>query len=182
MTIRPPIQRSSLLALILLLGACADKAPVASPVLDQPFPSVTLQALDGSELALTDLRGKLVILHVWATWCPPCRKEMPGLERLARKLDQKKFALLALSVDEDADPVNEFKIKYHIDFARHIDPGMHIAHDILGVKAFPETFLISQDGTLLRHMIGEQEWDTPAMQQLLLQAYNGEQSKVGAYW
>lgn len=182
MTILRHYKLPSLLALLLMLGACGDKAPVTGPKLNQPFPDITLQGLDGSKLALSEHQGKLIILHVWATWCPPCRKEMPGLERLAKKLDPEKFALIALSVDEDANLVREFKIKYGIDFARHIDPAMRVAGDILGVKAFPETFLIGRDGALVRHMVGEHDWDTPAMRQLLLQAYNGEQSSVGVYW
>lgn len=171
-----------LLLMTLLLGACGETPPPEPPKVGEALPPLTLNALDGGTLKLDSLRGKLVILHVWATWCPPCRKEMPGLERLSRKLDPQKFALIGLSVDEDANLVREFRRKYGITFARHLDPQRVIAADTLGVNAYPETFLITPDGTLLRRMVGEHEWDSPAMLDLLENSYAGKQTKTGAYW
>lgn len=174
---------SILTALItLLLLACTEEPQFEPPAVGKPFPSLTLQALDGTTENLAQHRGKLVILHVWATWCPPCRKEMPGLERLSKKLDPEKFALLGVSVDEDANLVREFKRKYGVTFARYIDPEKAIAQGVLNVKAYPETFLIASDGTLLRRMVGEHQWDSPAMIALLQNSYQGKQTKTGAYW
>ena len=90
--------------------------------------------------------------------------------------------MIGLSIDEDANLVREFNLKYHISFARHIDPEMKVAKGQLGITATPETFLIGPDGRLVRRMIGDQPWDTPGMRQVLEQAYNGQRGKSGAYW
>lgn len=171
-----------ILMVALLIGACGDKQTVNPPDIGEPFPAITLQALDGTTLSLEQHRDKLIILHVWATWCPPCRKEMPGLQRLSEKLDPEKFALLGVSVDEDADQVRKFKRSYNVTFARHIDPDRKIAENVLAIKAYPETFLIGRDGTLLRRMVGEHNWDSPSMLELLQNSYAGVETKTGAYW
>lgn len=167
--------------LLLLLAGCEDKSAVKTPVLGEPFPQVTLKALDGSQLTLAELHGKLVILHIWATWCPPCRKEMPGLQRLSQKLDPNKFSLIALSVDDDVNLLREFLHKYGVGFARHIDPEGKIANDRLGLDAYPATFLIDRDGILLRQMSGQHDWDNPAMIALLHNGYDGKLTESGAY-
>ena len=172
----------SLLLLPLLLAGCGEPAVVAPPKLGDTIPNVSFQGLDKSQLELATVNDKLVIAHFWATWCAPCRKEMPSLERLSRKLDPNKFALIGISVDEDINLVKEFKLKYGIKFAKFIDIDMSLAKGQFGVTAFPETFVIGRDGKLVRHMMGEHEWDTPAMLKVLDEAYSGVASKSGAYW
>ncbi|HEY0720164.1 MAG TPA: TlpA disulfide reductase family protein [Gammaproteobacteria bacterium] len=166
----------------LLIGGCDDtpKTPVRLSE-GAVMPSITVTDLDGATLNLDSQRGKLVVLHVWATWCPPCREELPGLDRLAKSLDPQRYTVIGLAIDEDVNLVREFNLKYHISFARHIDPEMKVAN-MLGVTATPETFLIGPDGKLVRRMIGDQPWDTPGMRQVLEQAYNGQRGKSGAYW
>lgn len=167
----------------LLLGGC-DNTPKTSVKLSEGamMPSITVTDLDGVTLNLDSQRGKLVVLHVWATWCPPCREELPGLDRLAKSLDPERYTVVGLSIDEDANLVREFNLKYGISFARHVDPKMKVARDQLGIKATPETFLIGRDGTLVRRMIGDQPWDTAGMRQVLEQAYQGQRGQSGAYW
>ncbi len=165
-----------------LLAGCGEQVSVETPKLGDAISNVTFQGLDGSQLELATVKDKLVIAHFWATWCAPCRKEMPSLERLSRKLDPNKFALVGISVDEDINLVKEFKLKYGIKFAKFIDIDMSLAKGRFGVTAFPETFIIGRDGKLVRHMMGEHEWDTPAMLKVLNEAYNGVASKSGAYW
>jgi len=168
---------------VLLLGGCDDKPKnIAKLSEGASMPSITVTDLDGATLNLDSQRGKLVVLHVWATWCPPCREELPGLDRLASSLDPSRYTVIGLSIDEDANLVREFNLKYHISFARHIDPEMKVAKGQLGITATPETFLIGPDGRLVRRMIGDQPWDTPGMRQVLEQAYNGQRGKSGAYW
>jgi thiol-disulfide isomerase/thioredoxin len=175
-------QTLSLLLLPLLLTACGEQTTAEKPKLGDTIANVTFQGLDQSQLELATVKDKLVIAHFWATWCAPCRKEMPSLERLAQKLDPERFALLGVSVDEDRNLVREFKLKYAIQFARFIDIDMSLAKGHFGVTAFPETFIIGRDGKLLRHMMGEHEWDSPAMLQLLNDSYGGVTTRAGAYW
>jgi thiol-disulfide isomerase/thioredoxin len=175
-------QTLSLLLLPLLLTACGEQTTAEKPKLGDTIANVTFQGLDQSQLELATVKDKLVIAHFWATWCAPCRKEMPSLERLSQKLDPNKFALIGISVDEDINLVKEFKLKYGIKFARFIDIDMALAKGRFGVTAFPETFIIGRDGKLVRHMMGEHEWDTPAMIKVLNDAYGGVETKAGAYW
>lgn len=167
----------------LLLGGC-DNSPKTAVKLSEggAMPSITVTDFDGVTLNLDSQRGKLVVLHVWATWCPPCREELPGLDRLAKSLDPNRYTVIGLSIDEDINLVREFNLKYNIGFARHVDPEMKVAKGQLGITATPETFLIGPDGKLVRRMIGDQPWDTPGMRQVLEQAYNGQRGKSGAYW
>lgn len=171
-----------LLLLALLASGCGKPAAVEAPKIGEGVTNATFIGLDEGRLELAALSGKVVVVHFWATWCAPCRKEMPSLERLAQRLDPEKFALLGVSVDEDRNLVREFKLKYAIQFARFIDIDMSLAKGHFGVTAFPETFIIGRDGKLLRHMMGEHEWDSPAMLQLLNDAYGGVATKSGAYW
>ncbi len=181
-TIKHGMQAILLLLLMLQLSGCGKPAPVEPPKLGDTISDVTFVSLDNGHLTLASLNDKLVVVHFWATWCAPCRKEMPSLERLSQKLDPNKFALIGISVDEDVNLVKEFKLKYGIQFANYIDIDMPLAKGHFGATAFPETFIISRDGKLLRHMIGEHEWDTPAMLKLLNDAYSGITTKSGAYW
>ncbi len=168
--------------IVLLLTGCGKPAPVEPPKIGDAAPPAEIVSLDNRKTSLSSLSGKLVIVHFWATWCAPCRKEMPSLERLAKKLDPSRIVLLGISVDEDTNLVEEFKLKYGIRFANHIDSDMAIARGKFGASAFPETFIVGRDGRILRHMVGGHEWDSPAMLQVLEDAYAGVQTRSGAYW
>ena len=170
------------LLMMSLLGGCSEEARMEPPKLGEVVADATFSSLDKGTTSLAAHQGKLVMVHFWATWCAPCRKEMPSLERLSQKLDPNKFVLLGVSVDEDINLVKEFKIKYGIKFAEYIDLDMSLARGHFGASAFPETFIIGRDGRLVRRMIGEHEWDTPAMLKVLNDAYGGVETKAGAYW
>lgn len=177
-----PCRYLVLLLLSVVLTGCGKQNAMAPPKIGDTIPDVTFVGIDNSRLNLDSLKGKLVIVHFWATWCAPCRKEMPSLERLSQKLDPNRYALIGIAVDEDINLVREFKLKYAIQFARYIDSDMSLSKGHFGVTAYPETFIISRDGKLLRHMLGGQEWDTPAMLKVLNDGYSGVTSKTGAYW
>ncbi len=166
----------------LLLSACGEASRVEPPKLGETVADATFVGLDNNTTTLAAHKDKLVIVHFWATWCAPCRKEMPSLERLSQKLDPNKYALIGISVDEDINLVKEFKIKYGIKFAEYIDLDKSLAEGHFGTTAYPETFIIGRDGKLVRHMIGEHEWDTPAMLKVLNNAYGGVETRSGAYW
>lgn len=154
------------LALLALLAACG-RAPDAATLperaeIGRPFPKFALQYAGGEVLSTHSFKGKLVVLNVWATWCPPCRREMPDLEKLSRTLDPARFAVIGMATDEDALLAEEFLRANGIGFANFFDRGGSIAKQ-LGMQVYPETFIISQNGVLLERIAGLREWADPAM-------------------
>lgn len=152
--------RIFLLACMLALAGCQKAVPSNPQVTEgAAFPSVRLATESGEHVDVETLRGRMVVLNVWATWCSPCRKEMPALERLSHELDPRRFAVIGLSTDRDRWLAEEFLLKNGITFANFFDPDGRIAQR-LQVKIYPETFLIAPDGTLIRRVPGLREWDS----------------------
>lgn len=146
----------------------------------QALPSITLAGLDGSTTPLAAYRGKLVVLNAWATWCPPCRREMPSLERLSKALDARHFAVLGVSVDEHELGVREYLNDKAVTFAAFIDKDLKVVRDTLGVRIYPTTLLIAPNGTLIGAMVGPRDWDSPVMIELLENARQGKPANVDA--
>jgi len=163
---------------LLALSACNQTPPPDRLVEGGPFPSLVLTGFQGEKQALDAYRGRLVILNVWATWCAPCRMELPSLDRLNEALDEKKFIVIGLSVDSDRDIAIEFYQDRGIRFTSFIDQNQEISEQILGIRVYPDTFLISPDGKLIRRIVGERTWDDPAMVEALRQAYDGDQAML----
>lgn len=162
--------------LLLALVACDQAAaPVAPPLaVGQPFPAFMLDFISKNNDAAPALQGKLLVLNIWATWCPPCRREMPSLELLGKTLDPKRFAVVGLSIDEDTLLAAEFLVQHGITFVNFFDQGGQLSRP-LGLKAYPETFVIAPDRTLLRRMTGFHDWGTPEMVSLLEGLYRAQQ-------
>lgn len=157
------------LALALLAG-CGERAaaPAASASLQselavgKAFPPFVLDHIGSARLP----KGKVIVLNVWATWCPPCRREMPGLERLSRMLDASRFEVIGMSTDDDAALASEFLRENGIHFLNFLDQGGTISRR-LGLRVYPDTFIIGADGTLLHRMTGLHEWDSAEMVEAL---------------
>jgi peroxiredoxin len=116
---------------------------------------------------LTDYRGKVVLLNIWATWCPPCRVEMPSMERLHKKLAGTDFRLVAVSVDtDDSTTVNAFVREMGLTFIILHDPSTAI-QQIYQTTGVPESFVIDRDGTIVKKVIGPAEWDAPVNEALI---------------
>ncbi len=126
-----------------------------------PAPDFRLPSLDGRETELASLRGKVVLLNFWATWCPPCVEEMPSLERLHRKLGPEGLVVLAVSTDEDRADLESFVTRNALTLPVLRDPGGVVAADSYRTTGYPETFVIDRSGVLLQHTVGPAEWDTP---------------------
>ncbi len=134
----------------------------SAPASRYAAPDFTLPDLHGAPVRLNDLRGKVVFLNLWATWCPPCRAEMPSMEALYRRFRDRDFAMLAVSEDIDAAVVASFVRELGLTFPVLLDtesrlPGRY------GVTGFPETFIIDRDGQVIRHVVGPEDWDSPEM-------------------
>lgn len=163
---------------VLLLTACemAHEPAVESHPRVMPgelLSELILPGLDRDDLQISQLQGKVVVLNVWATWCPPCRRELPSLQRLAEQLDSERFAVLGLSVDDDKHHPREYLIDRKIELTSYIDLDMSIAGK-LGAQVFPDTYLIGADGRLLMNIEGEREWDSPQVIAALEAAYRGD--------
>lgn len=133
-----------------------------------PAPDFVLKDLHGQARRLSDLRGKVVFLNVWATWCPPCRMEMPSMERLYQRLKRRDFVMLAVSEDEDGhDAVRPFVDQMGITFPVLLDQE-GLVPQRYGVTGYPETFIIDREGQVIQHTIGPEEWDRDSVYQFFL--------------
>jgi cytochrome c biogenesis protein CcmG, thiol:disulfide interchange protein DsbE len=118
--------------------------------------------LSGKPAHLSDLRGKVVVLNFWATWCPPCVDETPTLNRLQQQISARGGVVLGVSIDEDQAAYQQFLTKQNIIFATYRDPSAKIAKEY-GTSFYPETYVIDRRGRIARKFIGFQQWDSPDM-------------------
>ena len=144
------------LPLFLLLAGCTAEAREVPAVVGQPAPSYAAPNLAGDTVSLADLRGKVVLLNVWATWCPPCREEMPGLEALHQELAPQGLRVVGVSIDRaGAGPeLSSFLQENNVSFTILHDRDERVTR-VFRTAGVPETFLIAADGTLLNRWIGK---------------------------
>lgn len=149
-----------LCAVLAAISACeAPSFPKPHVDAGARFPDLALANLKGEPVSTAQFSGKVLVLNVWATWCAPCRKELPSLQRLSDQLDPQQFVVLGMSVDADAHVVREFLIEHKVSYTNWQDADMHLARDVLGVRAYPSTYLITADGVVRRVVGGAQPWD-----------------------
>jgi peroxiredoxin len=125
----------------------------------KPVPDFQLPALSGGPGGLAALRGRVVLVNFWATWCPPCVAEMPSLDRLSRTVAAEGLVVVGVSVDNDETALRDFVGRHRLGFTILRDPGAHTAA-AYRVAGYPQTFLIGRDGTLVKTLLGPAEWDT----------------------
>lgn len=123
-------------------------------------PDFTLKDLDGKNLTLSSLRGKFVFLNFWATWCPPCRAEMPSMQVLHEKYKNENFVILAVNLREDKKTVEKFLKKNKYTFPVVMDVNGDVGGSMYGVSGIPTTYFIGADGYVLGRLVGTREWDT----------------------
>ncbi len=124
-------------------------------------PNFTLPGLDGKMVSLTDYKGKVVFLNIWATWCPPCVEEMPSMEKLYQELKGKAFEILAVSIDASgAKDVLPFMKKYKLSFPALTDTRGAIK-ELYQTTGVPESIIIDKDGIIVEKVIGPRDWATP---------------------
>ena len=125
------------------------------------MPNFTFPDINGKEVSLSDHRGKVVLVNVWATWCPPCRQEMPSMQSLYEKFKGENFEILAVSIDSEGhDSVAPFVRKMNLTFPVLLDPGETI-RSLYGITGVPESFIIDKQGILVEKIIGPINWATP---------------------
>ncbi len=115
----------------------------------------------------------MVLLNFWATWCEPCEREMPAMKRLHEKLAPAGLKLVAVSVDETSEPVDQFRERFQLTFPILWDSDKRIS-DAYQTYRYPETFLIGRDGVVIERYIGPREWDSPLYEARLRQLLEGK--------
>jgi thiol-disulfide isomerase/thioredoxin len=136
---------------------------VAPGTMAAPF---NLKALDGSSVELAHLKGKVVVLNFWATWCGPCKEEMPAFERLRQQLDPERFALLTITTDLQREGIRHFLASLHVRLPVLFDEDQAVSQAYL-VRALPTTMFIDQRGMLIGRAVGPRDWDAPNAVQAL---------------
>ncbi len=120
----------------------------------------------GGTFQLSEHRGKVVFINFWATWCPPCREEMPAMERLFQRSRNGDLVMLAVSVDTDPKVIARFLNDQRFTFTVGLDPTMRLA-DTYGVRALPASFIVDRRGRLAAYAFGPRRWDDGATQALI---------------
>jgi len=125
-------------------------------------PDFTLPQLGSADpIRFGSLRGRVVLVNFWATWCKPCEDEMPAMQRLYDALRGSGFDLLAISVDEDSGLVESFRDRLGLRFPILLDADQAVAHAYQTFR-FPETLLVGADGEIVERYVGPKEWDAEA--------------------
>ena len=122
-------------------------------------PDFTLQDLAGKPHTLSDLKGQVVLVNIWATWCGPCKREIPSLVRLYQSRREKGLEILAVSVDRTSpDRVASFADRYQMNFPVLLNPRGDVANNYWA-RSIPSTFLVDKKGVIRWKVIGTREWD-----------------------
>lgn len=128
----------------------------------------SLPDTDGKMHDINEWRGKIVVLNFWATWCPPCRREMPSMQRMWQKVKGKGVQVLAINVGEDADTIFEFLGSYPVSFPLLMDRDGSVVKQF-PVTGLPTTYIVDPRGKVVYRAVGSREWDDPKLYGQLLQ-------------
>ena len=148
-----------LLALLLSVPAAGEQTLTPIPG-GLPAPDFALQDTEGNMHRLSDYRGSTVIINFWTTWCPPCREEIPSMNRAWSRLKDENVKILAVNMGEDEDTIFVFSADYPADFPLLLDRDGAVIEQ-WPVKGLPTTYVVAPDGTLAYRAIGGREWDDP---------------------
>ena len=140
-----------------------DLAPIIpkavnNNVIGTTRPAFKLKDLEGQLRNIDEWNGKVLLINFWATWCPPCRRELPAMNRAWKKLKDEGIVMLAVDVGEDEDTIFTFMADYPIDFTVLLDSSGEISAS-WPVVGLPTTFVLDKEGRLVYRAIGGREWD-----------------------
>ena len=156
---------------LLLFFMIVVMSPVSAGGLMDPMESKSkaanfnLEDTHGTEVSLSDYKGKFVLLNFWATWCAPCRKEMPAMSNLHDDFKDAGLEVVGVHVGPSLAGIKKFLESVPVSFTILIDKDMSLAS--WGVQGLPTTFLINPEGKLIYKAVGEREWDSPEMVKFL---------------
>lgn len=147
-----------------LLPACRNSEPENKTyAVGDRFPDVTLAGLDGRMVPFGSYGDAALVVNFWATWCEPCRREMPSLEKLGTLFSPKELLVVGVSVDGDRDKAREFAQQYKIAMPLLSDSEQALSNDLLKIPAFPITYLLKRDRTIAHIFVGARDWAEPTV-------------------
>ncbi len=117
----------------------------------------TLRTLEGERVSLKDYRGKVIFLNFWATWCGPCRMEMPSMEKLWQDFKEENFLILAVNIQEESKLVSSFMKEMNLSFPVLLDEKGSVARSY-GIRGIPTTFFLNSEGETIGTAVGERDW------------------------
>ena len=160
--------RRVVIALAVLAGACSEKAPVVPGAVGTAAPAYGALTMSGDSIDLAGMKGQVVLLNVWATWCIPCRREVPELQALHQELENRGLRVWGVSIDGgDADAevtgfIDDFKMTYTV----LRDPAERVL-SVFRIQGVPASYLIDRDGVVRWRTIGPFKADDPQLQEAL---------------
>ncbi|HUC81218.1 MAG TPA: TlpA disulfide reductase family protein [Flavisolibacter sp.] len=145
-----------------------DSNAAAAPTADENstiLPSFTVQDVNGKTINLQGLKGKKVFVNLWASWCPPCRREMPSIEKLAKSVDKNKVAFVLLSLDDNFDKAKAFAKRQQLSLPIYY-PAENLPA-LFNVQAIPTTFFFDEEGRLFQRTDGGDDYNTEVYRKVL---------------
>ena len=150
--------------------SCTDNSKTGEPVTNveqsvdnnaaatASLPSFNMQDAKDGQLQLQNLKGKKVLVNLWATWCPPCKREMPSLEKLYKSVDTSKVAFVMLSLDDDFEKAKKYVVQRKLDLPIYY-PAENLPA-MFNVRGIPTTFIFNESGSLIKQVEGADNFDT----------------------
>lgn len=160
------LQLAAIGAAAALLPACSDHIdpiPTAGPAQGDRFPDIALPDLDGRVAPFSAYANVALIINFWATWCEPCRREMPGLEKLSSLFRPEDLRVIGITVDNDANLAREFGMRLKLTFPLLSDNNQALTNSVLRITGFPTTYLLKRDHSIAGIIVGAREWAEPKM-------------------
>ncbi len=157
------------LVLFLPISGCGPAPEMAE--VGKPAPDFTLVDRTGKTWKLSELKGQVVFVNFWATWCPPCREEMPSMQRLYSTLPKDKFKMLAILNKDDPGLADSFARQFGLTMPI-LDDQANLVGPKYGLTGVPETFIIDKEGIMREKFIGPARWDAPGYVQMLMSYIN----------
>lgn len=153
------------------LSMVEDIKTLDAEIADRPAPPWSLTTLDGQPISLESLRGKVVFLNFWASWCPPCREEMPSMEQLARKYQSRDLVMVAISQDTERDQLDAFLQQFmpqgQAAMRIAVDPSAGKISQSYGTKLLPETYIIDRQGRIVARFVNKYDWMRPEVDRFI---------------
>ena len=172
-TLRRGAMRLLLVFLMFFLLTAESPSPWGvDELIGTKAPDFTLKDLSGGTASLSSMKGKAVLVNFWATWCPPCRDELPSLSRLSGIYKNKGLVVFAVATDKRSDEVKSFLAKHSYTFQTLMDPDLKTSRQFR-VFSMPTSFLIDRNGLIVKRYLGEEEWDSPEIRKDIEKALAG---------